>query len=107
MSDKTTVVVFGPNGARILTNPDKSEYVHLPHLVDPNRDSVQGLPPHMWELSPEGIVPASDRKVEKIEAVLHPERAKRRPFKAPVPLKAIALLLVNAAVAYLIVKGFK
>lgn len=51
MGAKRRVVVAGPSGCRILTNPRKEDYAGLAHVIDPDLSNVSGTSPENWILS--------------------------------------------------------
>ena len=107
MSEKVKVVTFGPHGARILINPELSQYDSSLHIVNPDLSAVAGLSPHEWSLVDGKVVPAPLKEAEKRATSLGknaypPYRKGRYQF-----LVYIGLILVNAGITYLMLKGLK
>ncbi len=96
--DKIKVVVFGPNGAKVLTNPWRVEYITQPHLVNPDLTHVRGLPPEEWALL-EGKVRPKDLRVNVVSSpiVKKPIVIPKRPFWRPY-YKGIVVGFLGAAV---------
>jgi hypothetical protein len=59
---KTKVVVFDAQGGWVLINPEKSEYIDLPHAINPDLKAVAGLPPEVWDLRLGQVVPKDTLK---------------------------------------------
>jgi len=61
MNEKTQVVVFTSNNARILVNPPNvDEFLGKPNaFINPDLSEVIGTPPHFWKVVDGKIVPMS------------------------------------------------
>lgn len=52
---KKRVVVETSTGCKILTNPAKEDYSHLPHVVNPDLSTFVGTSPEDWLISAGGV----------------------------------------------------
>jgi len=60
---KHHVVLFGSNGARIITTQDVSHFQGMPNaLIDPDLEAVKGIPPHHWQLQDSKVVPTPEEQ---------------------------------------------
>ena len=88
---KNVIVVFTENSARIHVNPaNAEELLAEPHaLLNPDLSAVKGLPPHLWKLSGNKIVPMS----EAAQAVRQADVLKRGVIQRPLQRKLMRDLL--------------
>jgi hypothetical protein len=54
---KDFVVLFDPKGTRVIKDFDISTYRNNPNaLINPNLDTVRGIPLHLWKKGPNNTV---------------------------------------------------
>ncbi len=112
MRDKTRVVVFTDGKAKVLINPEESEYLGKLHIINPSMDRVENLPIHAYALEEGKLVPAHPiiQLGNRLDAVGRADSEHKRRKRAHVrasSLRFILLLLGNVGLTLILLRLLK